>query len=71
MTLPALHSPTMFKINKREMSFWAAVNQSDASGASLSLMERQRTKVWMRKAYAEFDTVFSRVTNSNAVPLID
>ncbi|MDO6681389.1 MULTISPECIES: division plane positioning ATPase MipZ [unclassified Oceanobacter] len=69
MTLPALHAPTMFKINKREMSFWAAVNQSDASGASLSLMERQRTKVWMRKAYAEFDTVFANVTNSNAVPI--
>ncbi len=68
MVLPGLHSPTMFKINKNELSFWAAGNQTEGG---LSLMERQRTKVWMRKAYSELDKVFSRVTSTNTETLID
>ncbi|WP_221801166.1 division plane positioning ATPase MipZ [Oceanobacter mangrovi] len=68
ITLPALHASTMFKINKNELSFWAATNSSEGG---LSLMERQRTKVWMRKAYAEFDKVFGSVTSSNSDALMD
>ena len=54
--LPELHAPTMRKVDHLNASFWAAV-QNKASG--LGLMERQRVKVWTRKAYAQFDALGS------------
>lgn len=52
--LPALHAATMHKIDKLNFSFWGAVNIKESGGKHLSLMERQRTKVWQKKAYAVF-----------------
>jgi hypothetical protein len=45
--LPELHAATMRKVDHLAASFWAA-GQSRPGG--LGLMERQRLKVWMRKA---------------------
>ncbi len=45
--LPELHAATMRKVDHLAASFWAA-GQSRPGG--LGLMERQRLRVWMRKA---------------------
>lgn len=49
--LPELHAGTMAKVDRLDKSFWAAVNNTEACLGCLGLMERQRAKVWMRKAY--------------------
>ena len=59
--LPALHAQTMHKVDKRHLSFWAAVNLKEKGSQHLSLMERQRTKVWLKKAYAGIDAVLDQV----------
>lgn len=59
--LPALHAPTMHKIDKFNFSFWGAVNIKDGGGIHLTLMERQRTKVWIRKAHAIFDRMLEDI----------
>lgn len=49
--IPALHAPTMQKIEKYGLSFWAAANLKDNEVDHLGLMERQRSKVWVNKVY--------------------
>lgn len=56
--LPKLHAGSMLKIDRVGASLWAAANNKDESfGATLGLLERQRVKVWLNKAYAELDRV--------------
>jgi hypothetical protein len=50
--LPELHPATMRKLDHDNLSFWAAANNKEAG---LGLMERQRVRVFMRKAYQQFD----------------
>ena len=50
ITLPELHAATMYKIDSKGSSFWAAVH-SNAAELSLSPMESQRTKMWLDKTY--------------------
>ncbi len=50
--LPSLHESTMHKIDKLDFSFWAAANAKDHGLDHLSLMERQRTRVWLKKSFA-------------------
>ncbi|RMX05787.1 mobilization protein [Corticibacter populi] len=52
MRLHRLPDATMQKIDGGGYSFWAAAN---ASGKGLGLLERQRLKVWLQRAYAEID----------------
>ena len=52
--LPELNGPTMRKVDHHDLSFWAAGNNKQSG---LGLMERQRVKVWMRKAYGQFDAL--------------
>lgn len=52
--LPELHAATMRKVDHNNLSFWAAGNNKQAG---LGLMERQRIKVWTRKAYEQLDTL--------------
>ena len=52
MELPGLHAGTMRKIDRGSLSFWAAGNNK-ASG--LSLMERQRARVWVRRVYEQLE----------------
>ena len=57
ISLRKLQDAAMQKIDARNTSFWAAVNLSDKTGASLGLMERQRVKLWLNKAYAGLDAL--------------
>lgn len=60
MDLPALHAPTMRKIDRVGASLWAAANNKDPElGPSLGLLERQRVRVWRGKAYAELDRILA------------
>jgi hypothetical protein len=51
--LAALHAPTMNKVDHLAASFWAAANNREVLG----LMDRQRVKVWLRRAYQSFDAL--------------
>lgn len=55
--LPGLHPNTMRKIDNMNLSFWAAGNLTERAEGVLSLMERQRTRVWIKKAYAQLAEV--------------
>jgi hypothetical protein len=50
IVLPQLHEASMRKIDRQNASFWAAVNTRNTPDA-LGLMERQRVKTWLAKAY--------------------
>jgi len=47
---------TMQKIDAQSTSFWAATS-ADKAVTGLGLLERQRVKVWLRRAYDEIDTL--------------
>ncbi|WP_454722074.1 MULTISPECIES: mobilization protein [Cupriavidus] len=53
MTLRHLPDATMQKIDQHSASFWAAVNQPDRAATGLGLLERQRVKIWLQRAYGE------------------
>lgn len=53
--LPLLHPPAMQKIDHANTSFWAAVN--NPKGNTLGIMDRQRVRMWMKRAYASFDAL--------------
>lgn len=55
ITLGALHEGAMRKIDLYGISFWAAINNKEPADKSLGLLERQRTKVWLNRAYQELD----------------
>ena len=58
MDLPSLHAGSMRKIDRAGASLWAAANNKDkAKGPTLGVMERQRVRVWLNKAYSELDKV--------------
>jgi hypothetical protein len=57
ISLRRLPDTTMLKIDQQSASFWAALNHPDRAAAGLGLLERQRVKVWLNRAYAEFDTL--------------
>ncbi|SFG38061.1 mobilization protein MobD [Neptunomonas qingdaonensis] len=59
--LPGLHQETMRKIDKLSFSFWGASNIKGNGIMHLSLMERQRTKVWLKKSYHMMDCIFKAV----------
>lgn len=60
MDLPALHAPTMRKIDHVGASFWAAANNTNTSiGPTLGLLERQRVRTWLNRVYAELDRVLA------------
>jgi hypothetical protein len=47
----------MQKIDGHSSSFWAAINNSDKSTHSLGMLERQRVKNWLKRAYQEIDAL--------------
>ncbi|HEX4385607.1 MAG TPA: hypothetical protein VH083_21750 [Myxococcales bacterium] len=54
--LKKLHDGPLKKMDEHSASFWAAANHFDKS-KGLGLMERQRLKIWLKHAYAEFDAL--------------
>jgi hypothetical protein len=57
ITLPKLHEATMRKIDLHNTSFWAAINNKKRDEETLGLLERQRVKVWLNRAYEAIDSV--------------
>ena len=58
----------MLKMDAYDKSFWAAIHNGDPErGPCLSLMERQRAKVFLRRAHALFREVLEP---SLATPLV-
>ncbi len=57
LTLKHLHDPVVNKIDASNASFWAARNNTGRDGPGLSLMERQRLKMWLGHAMGEIDRV--------------
>lgn len=55
--LPKLHEGSMRQVDHSNSSFWAAVNANDDGGQLLGILDRQRVKVWLRKVYAELDSL--------------
>ncbi len=56
--LPELHPGSMLRIDAYDKSSWAAIHNEDPSeGPCLSLMQRQRAKVFVRRAHAAFRQV--------------
>jgi hypothetical protein len=53
ITLRRLPDATMQKIDRQSASFWAAINHPDRAAAGLGMLERQRVKVWLHRAYGE------------------
>lgn len=54
ITLAQLHEGSMRKIDRQNVSFWAAINsRSEVDG--LGMLERQRVKTWLKKSYESFD----------------
>jgi hypothetical protein len=54
ITLGHLPDATMQKIDARSTSFWAAVNHTEGN---LGLLERQRVKVWLNRAYDQIGRI--------------
>ena len=57
IVLKRLHEVVIAKIDAASTSFWAAKHKSDSDVKSLSLLERQRVKVWLRSAYEQIGSV--------------
>jgi len=60
LDLPALHANTMRKIDRTNLNFWAASNLEQGLTDGLTLMERQRVRVWKRKAEAQLERHLER-----------
>ncbi|MFM0267057.1 P-loop NTPase family protein [Paraburkholderia sediminicola] len=57
ITLRRLPDATMQKVDRQSASFWAAINHHDCGAAALGMLERQRVKVWLHRAYGELAKV--------------
>jgi hypothetical protein len=57
VTLRRLQDITMQKIDAQSSSFWAATTRGGKDGSVLGLLERQRVKTWLQKAYDEIARV--------------
>jgi hypothetical protein len=57
INIAKLADGTVQKIDAYSSSFWAATQQSEKAATGLGILERQRVKVWLNKAYAQFDQV--------------
>lgn len=55
ISIRKLQDTTMQKIDAHNTSFWAAVQRGSTGDNGLGLLERQRVKVWLNKAYDEID----------------
>ena len=53
ITLRRLHEVSMNKIDAGGLSFWAVVNKTESDSSGLRLLERQRVKMWLKRAFAE------------------
>lgn len=52
-----LHDTAITRIDANNVSFWAAANNPDREVTGLGLLDRQRVRVWLKKAFEEFDRI--------------
>lgn len=52
-TLARLYEPAMTRMDAHSVSFWAATHGDNRESTGISLLERQRIKIWQGRAYAE------------------
>lgn len=57
LELPKLHEGSMRQVDHSNSSFWAAIHASEDGVQLLGILDRQRVKVWLRKIYAELDSL--------------
>jgi hypothetical protein len=57
IVLKRLHEIVIAKIDAASTSFWAAKHKSETDARGLSLLERQRVKIWLRSAYEQIGSV--------------
>jgi hypothetical protein len=57
--LRALQEAAMHKIDQHGTSFWAAINRR-GDEQTLGLLERQRVKVWLARAYSDLAPILGR-----------
>ncbi|RKP46198.1 mobilization protein [Pararobbsia silviterrae] len=57
VSLRHLPDTTMQKIDQNSLSFWAAAHHPDRASVGLGMLERQRVKVWLSRAYEQIDKV--------------
>ena len=55
ISIGRLQESAMQKIDGQGTSFWAALNPVEKSANGLGLLERQRVKCWLKKAYDEIE----------------
>jgi hypothetical protein len=55
VALRKLQDTTMQKIEAHNTNFWAASTRGSKDGSALGLLERQRVKNWLHRAYEELD----------------
>lgn len=67
MRLPKLHQATMNNIDRLNSSFWAAVNNNRRYNKALKILERQRVRVWLKKAYEAIDGTLAKITKLASV----
>ena len=67
INLRALHPATMRKLERLHFSFWAATNLKGSRQPHLKLMERQRSKVWLERAFSDIQRVIE-YTSANQTP---
>jgi hypothetical protein len=53
VSLNRIDETTMTKIDAASMSFWAIANKTEGDSSGLTVLERQRVKVWLKNIYAE------------------
>jgi hypothetical protein len=57
ITIRRLQDTTMQKIDAHGTSFWAASNRGGKDASAIGLLERQRVKNWLHKAYDQIGRV--------------
>ncbi len=57
LEIPKLHEGSMRQVDHSNSSFWAAIHTTDDAKPLLGLLDRQRVKIWLKKVYAEFDSL--------------
>jgi cellulose biosynthesis protein BcsQ len=55
VSLRHLPDATMQKIDQSNSSFWAAAHHPDRAATGLGILERQRVRVWLNRAYEEIE----------------
>ena len=56
--MPELNASSMRRIDHGSTSLWAAVNNKESG---LGLMDRQRVRVWIKRAYQQLDKLHDRL----------